>query len=267
MTLLVAGADRVDAGKTTFTVGLIAHTGAIGFKPRAGNDYWFHHDDYRQAVDEGRMYGKDARRITAASAADVTPEDINPVHRLWRPSPGGRTGILGQQDREFVLDRIEDEYVVNGTVDVPPEAAERLPLADATVVTSLAEFNDVMDAMHVPALAALHDRIEREGTRMSVVESYGDIARPIQDLTPDGVAVVEPARCRVYDGGRYARACEVASGSPRTGRLETSAHDVVDLIEPAATIELPALVEAERFDPETVATAYGDAYDALLDAA
>ncbi len=40
MKLLVAGGDRVDAGKTTFSTGLLARTDAVGFKPRAGNDYW-----------------------------------------------------------------------------------------------------------------------------------------------------------------------------------------------------------------------------------
>ncbi|MEF8791499.1 MAG: ATPase, partial [Haloarculaceae archaeon] len=65
MRLLVAGADRVDAGKTTFSTGLVHETGATGYKPRAGNDYWFDHDDYRRAVDAGRLYGKDARRLAA----------------------------------------------------------------------------------------------------------------------------------------------------------------------------------------------------------
>lgn len=44
MTLLVAGGAQVDAGKTTVSAGLVARTGAVGFKPRAGNDYWFHHE-------------------------------------------------------------------------------------------------------------------------------------------------------------------------------------------------------------------------------
>jgi predicted P-loop ATPase/GTPase len=38
MTVLVAGAHEVDAGKTTVSTGLLARTGAVGFKPRAGND-------------------------------------------------------------------------------------------------------------------------------------------------------------------------------------------------------------------------------------
>ncbi|MFW6376466.1 MAG: hypothetical protein ACOC0F_00675 [archaeon] len=88
MKLLVAGADRVDAGKTTFSTGLLERIGGVGYTPRAGNDYCFDQDDYRHAVDRGSLYGKDAKRLAAASGVAVTPEEINPIHRLWRPSPG-----------------------------------------------------------------------------------------------------------------------------------------------------------------------------------
>jgi len=161
MNLLVAGGDRVDAGKTTFSVGLLAHTGARGFKPRAGNDYWFDNDDYNQATEAGRLYGKDAKRLAAASPGDVRPEEINAIHRLWHPSPGPETGLLGRLDRQFVVDRVGaeeephpassqlegdavGEFVVNGSVELPQTTAERLPLAAAPRVTSLPDFNDLM---------------------------------------------------------------------------------------------------------------------------
>jgi predicted P-loop ATPase/GTPase len=54
-TYLVAGARDVDAGKTTFSVGLLARLGGVGVKPRAGNDVRFHHDDYRRAIETGRL--------------------------------------------------------------------------------------------------------------------------------------------------------------------------------------------------------------------
>jgi len=70
--ILVAGGARVDAGKTTFSTGLVADLAAragdaVGVKPRAGNDYWYDHDDYRIASDSGRLYGKtrDASRPRA----------------------------------------------------------------------------------------------------------------------------------------------------------------------------------------------------------
>ena len=269
MKLLVAGSSEVDAGKTTFTAGLVERTGVRAFKPRAGNGYWYDHDDYRRAVETGRLYGKDAKRLAAASPGNVRPEAINPVHRLWLPTPGAGKGLLGREGRAFLLDRVtapggEDRYVVNGTVDVPADADGGLPLASATAVESLPELNELMSRHHAPALAALGERVEdREA---AIVESYADIARPLSAFVPDAVAVVEPRRCRVYDGERYARACDVASGSAHEGRLEERVADVTDLLDPAASVTLPALASDERSDRAAVAAAYDDAYRALLGA-
>jgi predicted P-loop ATPase/GTPase len=266
MKLLVAGADRVDAGKTTFSTGLIHETGATGYKPRAGNDYWFDHDDYRRAVDAGRLYGKDARRLAEASPGGPDPEAINPVHRLWTPVPGPKQGLLGQEGREVLVDRVgprgEERWVVNATADVPSSVREGLPLDDAVEVASVSEFNDAMRELHVPAMEALGERI---GTAdRAVVESYADVARPVEGFEPDAVAVVEPRRARIYAGERYANACEVASGSAREGRLEEAVPEVLDLLEPRARVELPALSGTERADPSAVAESYAPAYEALL---
>ncbi|MEF8826448.1 MAG: ATPase, partial [Halapricum sp.] len=182
MRLLVAGADRVDAGKTTFSTGLVHETGATGYKPRAGNDYWFDHDDYRRAVDAGRLYGKDARRLAAASPGDPDPETINPVHRLWTPVPGPSKGLLGQEGRAVLVDRVgdrgEERWVVNATVDLPRSVREALSLSDAVEVASVAEFNDAMRELHVPAMEALGERIA--DADRAVVESYADVARPLE---------------------------------------------------------------------------------------
>jgi predicted P-loop ATPase/GTPase len=263
MRVLVAGADRVDAGKTTFSTGLIERLDAVGYKPRAGNDYWFDHDDYRRAVADGRLYGTDAQRLTAAGTADLAPEEINPVHRLWRPSPGPGNGLLGQAHREFVFDRVGGAYVVNDGADVPASAVEALPLADARTVGTLAEINGAMQSLHLPAFERLGERIGR--TDPAVVESYGDVARPLRGLDPDAAAVVEPERVRVYRGGRYLRACEAVGGATgdATGRLEERTETVLPHLDPAATVDLPALGSVAREDPKAVAAAYEAAYDAV----
>ena len=265
MKLLVAGADRVDAGKTTFSTGLVEHTGARGFKPRAGNDYWFDHDDYRRAIEAGRLYGKDADRLAAASPGEYPPESLNPVHRLWRPEPGGGSGLLGDSDREFLIDRVGGSYVVNGTVEIPASAREALPLAEATTVESLPEFNAVMERSHLPALTSIRETIQ--SADRAVVESYSDIARPLTDFRPDAVAVVEPRRARIYPGDRYRKACRVASGSAKEGQLEERIPAVTDLVDPVATVTLPTLDADRRSDPAAVAAAYDHAYDAVLAAA
>ncbi|PSQ38164.1 ATPase [Halobacteriales archaeon SW_5_70_135] len=285
--VLVAGADRVDAGKTTLSTALCHRLDAPGRKPRAGNDYWFDHGDYRRAVGDGRLYGTDARRLAAASPDDPTPEDCNPVHRLWRPDPGGGRGLVGREGRQFVLDRVAGSYVVNARASVPETAREHLPTADAVRVDSVAELNAVTRRRHLPALAAAAREVR--GLDRVVVESYGDVARPLQGVATDGatapggerasdavdgpptdlydrVAVVEPGRLCVYDGPRWMRACEAVGGgdSRRTGRLESRVGDVLSHVDPRSTVDLPALDGETRVDPDRVAAAYEPALDAVV---
>jgi predicted P-loop ATPase/GTPase len=266
MRLLVAGGDRVDAGKTTFTTGLLDRLDAVGFKPRAGNDYWFDHDDYRRAVEEGRLYGKDAKRLAEASAGDFAPEDLNPVHRLWRPSSGPGTGLVGQSHREFVLDRVGESFVANARADVPEEARELLPLSDAPTVETIGQLNEVTQQLHLPMFEGFAGRIREaeEEAEHVVVESYGDVAIPIRGVAFDAVAVVEPGRMQVYDGDRFLKACEVAGGSAREGELEVHTPDVTELADPKTTAALTALPNADRKNPAAVAREYGDAYEELL---
>lgn len=267
MQLLVAGATPVDAGKTTFATGLCRVLDATGVKPRAGNDYWADHDDVLAATDDGRLYGHDATQLAAASPDDRRVEARNPVHRLWLATPGAGAGLLGRDDRAFAVDRVTrdgtDQYVVNGTVEIPAMLRRQLPLQEATVVTSLDEANEVMADLHRPAMQAVGDRLG--AVTHAVVESYTDVARPLDGFEPDAVAVVEPRRCRVYDGARYAKACTVASGSAHEGRLEERVGRVVDLLDAEATVDLPALSRDERTRPAQ--HGYDDAYDAVLRAA
>ncbi len=261
MRLLVVGADRVDAGKTTFAVGLARYLGARAFKPRAGNDYWFDHDDYLAAVEAGRLYGKDAKRLVGAAAGEDRPESINPIHRLWRPAPDGDR-FLGPANRTFVLDRAGEDYVVNANADVPPSARDNLPLETAIHIETLDELNRITRERYLPLLDAITDRIRR--TDPVIIESYGDVARPLRDLAVDRVAAVQPGRARVYDGDRFDNACEVTSGSPAEGTLEERVGEVTDLIDPLEAVELPPLTSGERADPDAIAEQYVTAYEALV---
>jgi predicted P-loop ATPase/GTPase len=266
MSILVVSDTRIDAGKTTFSTGLLAHTGAVGFKPRAGNDHWHHHDQVRSTTLDGRLHGKDARRLAAASPDSRTPEAINAIHRLWRPTPG-RTGLLGQDDRDFVLDRVGDRYVRNATVELPSLVRENLPVEDAIPVETTEALNEAIQRAYLPVLESLAESI---GTAdRAVVESYANVARPIDGLDPEAVAVLDPGQVRIVDGERFYQGCSLATGTAGTfeGSLEERVPSVMDLIDPVETVELPALPEQVRSDPEEVADAYGDAYARLLDVA
>ena len=273
MKLLIAGDARVDAGKTTFAAGLLAALdGAVGFKPRAGNDYWYDHDDATAALSDGRLYGKDVATLAAAGDTDRPEEQLNPVHRLWRPTPD-RTGMLGETGRTFLVDRVTTpdgpSFVVNGVAEreglLPEDIAASLPLDDAPRVESVDRFNDVMAERYLPAFERVTDRIA--ATTPGVVESYADIALPVDGIDFDAVAVVAPTRLRLYDGSRYLKADEVASGSSREGQLEERVNRVIEMIEPVSTHTLQPLSSDERADPTRVADAYADVYEALLDVA
>lgn len=267
MNLLVAGARDFDAGKTTFSVGLLERTGGVGYKPQAGNDYWYSHDDVLTAAKAGTLFGKDARRLAAASTGVEAPTSINPIHRLWRPVPGGVGAVLGQDRREFLVDRVGDTYVVNGRTSIPESIRSAFPLTEALSVDSLEAFNDVMATHHRRAQTNLAAEIDARP--LTVVESYADIARPLQSLEHDGVAVVEPQRVRIYDGRRYDKACSVASGSPTAGggRLEERVDAVTELLDPVTVCQIPPLSSRSRRDPAAVAEAYAHVYDELLAAA
>ncbi|MFD1641622.1 ATPase [Halohasta litorea] len=277
MKLLVAGDARVDAGKTTFAAGLLASlSDAVGFKPRAGNDYWFDHDDVATALAEGRLYGKDTATLTAAASEGVDEEfqeeRLNPVHRLWRPTPD-RTGLLGESGRTFLADRVTtaegQQFVVNGEAEdaglVSDPLFEALRLDDAPRVRTVDGFNELMAERYLPAFERVTERIAE--TDPAVVESYSDIALPVAGIDFDAVAVVGPTRARIYDGDRYLKACEVASGSAREGQLEERVDRVVEMIEPVSAHDLHPLTSDERDDPKRVAAAYEPVYEALLDAA
>ena len=273
MKLLVAGDARVDAGKTTFAAGLLAALdGAVGFKPRAGNDYWYDHDDAAAALSDGRLYGKDVATLAAAGDTDLPEEQLNPVHRLWRPTPD-RTGMLGEAGRTFLVDRVTTpdgpSFVVNGVAEreglLPDHIAASLPLDDVPRVEGVDRFNDVMAERYLPAFERVTERIAE--TTPAVVESYADIALPVEGIDFDAVAVVAPTRVRLYAGSRYLKAYEVASGSSQEGQLEERVSRIVEMIEPVSAHTLQPLRSDERGDPTRIADAYADVYDALLDVA
>ncbi|MXR40861.1 ATPase [Halobaculum sp. WSA2] len=276
MKLLVAGGDPVDAGKTTFAVGLAARLRADGsrptvFKPRAGNDRWFDHDDVRRAAGDGRLYGKDIDRLLRAAGGDATHERRNPIHRLWGPTPG-ETGLLGESDRTFLVDRVRttdgDEWVVNGTTEIPDALRDDLPLVEARRVDSVRAFNEAMRELHLPALDRLAEDVRAAGgSGVALVESYGDVAMPLREVGFDAVAVVDPGRCRVYDGDRWALARETATGDRDEGTLEVHVDRVTGMLDPLSTRDLRPLTGEERDDPDVVASAYSAAYDELLAAA
>lgn len=89
MKLLVAGGDRVDAGKTTFSVGLIEHTGANGYKPRAGSNYWFDHE-----TTERRSVGADSSARTQSDSPQQIRPSGDPNRAMRYIAAGNRVPVV-----------------------------------------------------------------------------------------------------------------------------------------------------------------------------
>lgn len=265
LTVLVAGARNVDAGKTTVATGLVHSLVAFGVKPRAGNDFWYDYDAVSRELEAGRLVGSDARRLAAASKGSVEPEAINPLHRLWRPLDRGSGSIFGREQTEFLVDRVGGDYVVNATIDLPAAVTSSLPLEDAHRVESLEAMNALMADLHRPAVERVRPLLE--GQDRVVIESYSDVARPLRDVRVDVVAVVGAGTLRLFDGERYCRAASVVSGGPDLGQLEERVANVVDLLDPIRRLDLAPLGSAARADPNAVAAAYADEFEAIVDAA
>ncbi|ESS11117.1 MAG: putative P-loop ATPase/GTPase [uncultured archaeon A07HR60] len=304
---LVAGGARVDAGKTTFATGFCSYllrqdVNPLGVKPRAGNDFWHDYDAVRSALSEGALYGRDVARLAGAGGTPLeasstdddesshsrgqasspmeTTEtarlsrhhltDINPIHRLWRPTPG-ETGLLGEQDRTFLIDRVATqdgvEYVVNGSAEqrgvMPSEIFDALELEGATRVTSVEELNQITAEVYLDASRRLVSRLEA-ATRPLVIESYGDVAVPLE-LPVDAVAVVDPSRVRLYRGSSFLKSRDRVAGSPREGRFETHTAAITDSLDPVAVQSLSSLSRGARENPEQVASRYADIYARLVD--
>ncbi|MFB6187723.1 MAG: ATPase, partial [Halobacteriaceae archaeon] len=230
---------------------------ATGFKPRAGNDYWHDYDDFRDASQEGRLYGKDAKKIAKVSNASVTPEEINPIHRLWQPLHTPKNTVLGEPGREFLLDRVGQQLVVNENASMPQEVTDTFNFDSCISVASLQELESVVESRYLEALNALGTTIRQ--TSPAVIESYEDIARPIRDIDIDVVAVVESGSIQLFEGERYQQACSVLHSRGR-GLLEKRVGDIIDALDPVATYQLTPISQSKRNSPSAIANTYQDTY-------
>jgi predicted P-loop ATPase/GTPase len=266
----VVGLRDLDAGKTTFAQGVLRTVWRQGeepvpFKPWSASSLWQHHDAVTRAL-EGDLASRDARRLLAAAGRDADPRLVNPVHRVWRP----RSALeAGRGNTVPLLDRVADDdgvaWVVHGDGDLP----EPLPglVADASRVERAPD-DDALRALqaelHVPAVEAAWERLD--GTGWVLTESYSDVARPPGfPGVPDVTLAVEPGRVHRFDGTRWDKALDLRTGvRGGSAGAEPASPELLDLVSPEASSDLPPLADAERTDLDAVEEAYREAIEAVL---
>lgn len=210
ITILVNGLCE-SAGKTTASLGLYRWLEELGktypFKPLAANDYWYDHGIISEGLEEGRVYGKDAKLLS--DLVEEKEESVNPVHRIWAPeSIAGSGAGIGGQNNSIILDRIADvdktTLAVNSEVTVPGKLQSIFKKADeVNQFSDSSELDALTKNTHLPAIKNRLENIPE--TEFLILESYSDVSMPIS-MEFDVVLTVEPGRALISEGKRFSEA-------------------------------------------------------------
>lgn len=242
--ILVVGL-RDNAGKTSIacaTISLLREKGfkACGFKPRAGNSVWYDYDIVSKALNQGRLYGKDASLLKTYSKTVLPEEVINPVHRLWAEAPAF---IEYSKLPTFIVDRItlpdKKLVVINDALPFSysvEELVRKLRNSNPVVhVSDMKEYNMVIRENYDPATRFAYEEVMKH-CDIIVHESYSDVALPWKGIKRlNSVLVVEPGFVYVYDGEKYLSAVKLTKGR------EAKTRRALDLLKPVKKIEIPPL--------------------------
>jgi predicted P-loop ATPase/GTPase len=261
---LIVGLKEQDAGKTSFALALLAYLreegfNACGFKPRAGNSVWYDYDVVHEALSQGRLYGKDAKLLSSASAYSSVStagieEFINPIHRLWaEPS---RVHLMSQIPY-FILDRVTlwyKEEVKNLLVENEALSEEynavdlrRIRANVSTIyhVSDLKTLNKITEKYYSLAVELAYKRILAQHEYV-VIESYSNIALPWNGLNDlDLIIGVKPGQILTYEPKKYLTAVQLAT--PTYSQEEISTARIVDLIKPLQVVNVPPFRSEELF--------------------
>ncbi len=257
--VLIAGLKEKDAGKTSLALALLAYLrekgfNACGFKPKAGNSVWYDYDIVHEALSQGKLYGKDAKLLKAASAfgsmADTAMEEefINPIHRLWAEPPLVATIT---QIPYFILDRVTlwfKEGVRNFVVENESLPVEyrcndadfenlRAKASGIYRVRDLNTLNVLTEEYYDLAIELAYKRMVEQHEYV-IIESYSDIALPWKGLKDlDAVFGVKPGHISVYDPDKYLTAVQLSASTYSKEELATSR--IVDLVKPIKEVRVP----------------------------
>jgi predicted P-loop ATPase/GTPase len=247
MKILCAGLRDYQSGKTTLTIALLRlfkelDQKVCGFKPKSGNNLWYHWTQIKNALKEGFLYGKDAKLIHD-EMSDQTPINlINPIHRLWMPTLNEMSfGGLPH----FILDRItinnRQIVALNSYADCPVDRAYFEPLLFRSEQIKISNRADLQN------LTKLYEEADRTAERLLskkynilICESYADTGLPWNGISElDYVFTIEPFHLSLYEGERYLQASEVVS----TLCIEQKTEEIIEPLKPLKEIKIPPFAD------------------------
>ncbi|MFO7797402.1 MAG: hypothetical protein ACQERB_11660 [Promethearchaeati archaeon] len=247
MKILVAGLRDYKSGKTTLTLSLMRFftekdISVCGFKPKSGNNLWYHWKNIKKALEEGTLYGTDAIALHEEMERKVPITLINPVHRLWMPN-SDKINFGGLPN--FILDRLtldnEQIIAINNHIKSP---------VDDKYFKKLISHSKIMDIQNredLQKLTPLYEKADKSAEKklleefdIVICESYANTGLPWDGINEiDYVFVIEPFYLRIYDGERYLEASRLVS----TIRIEQTTQEIVEPIKPLKSVKIPPFSE------------------------
>jgi len=266
--ILVVGAVYQDSGKTTLASALVERARERGLdvgicKPVTTFNGWFQYEAVKESRKCGKLVGRDLIRLhRAASSKDrieiegplvsmIMP--LDPEYLEWRMnSPVAATLI----DR-LVMIRMSDlegteHYLVSRNLRKLPPTLEGMVMELARSLEPSPQEITAEEAQD--ALTESADRIDkclnelRSGHRLTIVESYSDIAVPAPSaLKASTVVVVAPGRAAVVDGDRFRMALDACSTVGIATQLTVGSIMGVLRVEYSSSL-IPGKFESEFLD-------------------
>jgi len=247
MKILCVGLRDYKSGKTTLALALMRlykekGIQVCGFKPKSGNNLWYHWKSVKDAIMKGTLYGRDAKKLyeemELEKVQDVPVTLINPVHRLWMPN---MNEISFGGLPHFILDRItiEDQQIIaiNNHAECP---IDKKYFQNLLSKSEIIRINNREDLQELTGLYEKADKIaETQLTKQFntiICESYADIGLPWNDIEDiDYVFTIKPFFLEIYEGERYIQSSKVIS----TLSIEQKTEDIIEPIKPLREIKIP----------------------------
>jgi len=258
MRVLIVGLLQFDSGKTSVALSLVEEAVRRGMdvgvlKPVTAFSGWYHYSSLVRSKRFGKLIGEDVYRLHERARSSDPIELESPVVLMHMPPDPERvewqstyfTALnLGEQIVAIRItkpSRTEHFYV--------PSNLERLTDAmrfeALDLVRSLSpkpkEIGDVEDiVLNVGRYA--DECVEYISSRheLTVIESFNNASAPSESSkSSDVVVLVAPGKVAIYDGERYGKAVDLLLKPPWL----VSSEEVVSLLKPVKTIEIPPSVD------------------------
>ncbi|MGV9198181.1 MAG: hypothetical protein ACOC44_10730 [Promethearchaeia archaeon] len=241
--LLISGIAEYSAGKTTVARALIRYfneksQSVSGFKPRSGNNIWYHWKLIREGLDQGTIFSKDAKLLQSEMKNKIPLTLINPVHRLWTMSS---ENSAWNSLPHFLMDRINfdnKQYILlNKQQDLPVKREFFETLFKKSEVIEIKSRDELQEysSLYGNATSQAHETLCKKFENI-IIESYSNIAVPLRKISDlDFVFITRPFHIDIYKGERFLQALELLSTLP----IEQNTEHVIESIKPVKKIKVP----------------------------